>query len=137
LEQNLPLKVAGKKIPTRYEIALLINHHGRYLVRRRVAAGFLGGMWEFPTLGLAADEDPEKKLSLLLSDFALSGSPEQVGSIQHIYSHFRLQSFAYCKKIEDFSHVSAGDNSWFSLDELKNIALHGAHKKVLQQLTGV
>ena len=134
LEQKLPLKTEAKKIPTRREITLLIDHHGRYLVRRRMASGFLGGMWEFPTLSLDADEIPEKKLSLLLSNFTLGGPAEQIGSIQHFYSHFRLQSYAYHKKIEDFPNVSEGDNRWFSLDELHSIALHGAHKKVLAKL---
>ena len=134
LEQQLPLKQAAKQIPTRYEVALLINYHDRYLVRRRRTQGFLGGMWEFPTLSLSAGEDREKKMSLLLSDFALSGLAEEVGSIQHVYSHFRLQSFVYCKKIEDFPCVAEGENSWFSLNELHSIALHGAHKKVLSKL---
>jgi len=134
LEQKLPLKTATKKIPTRKEIALLIDHHGRYLVKRRVAKGFLGGMWEFPTLSLAADEEPEKKINFLLAEFALSGSAEQIGTIQHIYSHFRLQSNAYYMKIDDFSRISEEENHWFSLDELHKIALHGAHKKVLALL---
>lgn len=136
LEQKLPVKAASKKIPTRSEIALLINHHGRYLVRRRIATGFLGGMWEFPTISLAADENSTEKLNFLLSDFSLQGTAEPIGNIQHIYSHFRLTSYAFCKKIEAFSQISSGDNGWFSVAELKDIALHGAHKKILQLLNG-
>ncbi len=134
LELELPLKQVAKQIPTRYEVALLIDHQDQYLVRRRVADGFLGGLWEFPTISLTEGEDPEKKLPLLLSDFGLKGDAEKIGSIQHIYSHFRLKSIVYCKKMEHFPNVSAGDNCWFSLDKLKNIALHGAHKKVLDKL---
>ncbi|MDX2494472.1 MAG: A/G-specific adenine glycosylase [Desulfuromusa sp.] len=131
LEQKLPLKQTVKPIPTRYEVALLIEHHGCYLVRRRMTDGFLGGMWEFPTISLTEGEDPEKKLYLLLADFGLNGSAEQVGTIQHVYSHFRLKSVAYCKKIENFPNLSEDNNSWFPLEQLKNMALHGAHKKVL------
>jgi len=134
LEQQLPLKTEAKKIPTRNEIALLIDHHGRYLVKRRIATGFLGGMWEFPTLSLAAGEKPEQKINFLLADLALGGSTEQIGNIQHVYSHFRLQSYAYYIKTEDLFHVGEGENRWFSLDELHSIALHGAHKKVLALL---
>ncbi len=134
LEQQLPLKQVAKPIPTRYEVVLLIDHHGRYLVRRRMAEGFLGGMWEFPTISLPEEEDPESKLHLLFSDFGLKGAAEQIGSSQHVYSHFRLISNIFCKRIEDLSQVAEGDNRWFSLDELKEIALHGAHKKVLVEL---
>jgi len=131
LEQKLPLKAETKKIPTRREVALLIDHQGRYLVRRRMASGFLGGMWEFPTLSLNTNEDPEQKLVLLLTDFSLEGIAKQIGTIQHIYSHFRLQSNAYYLKIDTYTHIAEGENCWYSLDELSKIALHGAHKKVL------
>ena len=134
LEQQLPLKQTTKPIPTRHEVALLIDHCGRYLVRRRMAEGFLGGMWEFPTVSLLEGEDPGQKLRLLFSDFGLKGAAEPIGTIQHVYSHFCLKSAIYCKKIEVISHVAEGENMWFSLEELKNIALHGAHKKVLVKL---
>jgi len=134
LEQQLPLKQVTKKIPTRHEVVLLIDYHGRYLVRRRLAEGFLGGMWEFPTISLLEGENSESKLHLLFSDFGLKGAAEKIGSSQHVYSHFRLKSAIYYKKIEDLPQVAEGDNSWFSLDKLKNIALHGAHKKVLSEL---
>lgn len=137
LEQQLPLKQATKKIPTRHEVTLLIDHHGRYLVRRRLAEGFLGGLWEFPTISVVDGEDPEPKLRLLFSDFGLRGGAKKVGSIQHVYSHFRLKSEIYRKSIEDFSNVAEGDNRWFSLDKLKDMALHGAHKKVLHKLLKV
>lgn len=134
LEQQLPLKQVANPIPTRHEVVLLIDHHGRYLVRRRLAEGFLGGMWEFPTLSLLVEEDPEQKLQFLFSDFGLKGAAEQIGHSQHVYSHFRLRSAIYSKKIEDLPQVAEGNNCWLPLDKLKNIALHGAHKKVLSEL---
>jgi len=134
LEQQLPLKQVAKQIPTRHEVVLLIDHRGRYLARRRLAEGFLGGMWEFPTVSLLEGEDPESKLCLLFSDFGLEGAAKQIGHSQHVYSHFRLKSEIYCKKIADLSHVAEGNNRWLPLAELKNIALHGAHKKVLIEL---
>ncbi|MCK5913140.1 MAG: A/G-specific adenine glycosylase, partial [Desulfuromusa sp.] len=134
VERELPIKQATKQIPTRHEVVLLIDHRDSYLVRRRMTEGFLGGMWEFPTVSLLEGEDPEQKLRLLFSDFGLKGIAEPIGSSQHVYSHFRLKSDIYSKKIEDLPREGEGDNRWFSLDKLKNIALHGAHKKVLQKL---
>ncbi|RLB69584.1 MAG: A/G-specific adenine glycosylase [Deltaproteobacteria bacterium] len=134
LERQLPLKHVAKPIPTRHEVVLLIDHHGRYLVRRRLVEGFLGGMWEFPTISIPEGEAPESKLHLLCSDFGLNGAVEQIGHSQHVYSHFRLKSAIYCKKIANLSRLAEGDNHWFPLAELKNIALHGAHKKVLVEL---
>ncbi|NOQ41349.1 MAG: A/G-specific adenine glycosylase [Desulfuromusa sp.] len=134
LEQQLPLKQVAKQIPIRHEVVLLIDHCDSYLVRRRMTEGFLGGMWEFPTVSLLEAEDPEQKLRLLFSGFGLKGAADSIGSSQHVYSHFRLKSAIYYKKIEGLPRVSEGDDCWFSLDKLKKIALHGAHKKVLAEL---
>lgn len=134
LEQQLPLKQTAKPLPTRHEVALLIAHHDCYLVRRRIAEGFLGGMWEFPTISLTEGADVKTTLRLLLTDFGLAGTTEPLGTIEHVYSHFRLKSVAYCLKIENFSHLAEGNQRWFSLDQLKNLSLHGAHKKVLALL---
>ncbi|MCF6265566.1 MAG: A/G-specific adenine glycosylase [Desulfuromusa sp.] len=136
LENQLPLKQVAKKIPTRNEVTLLINLQGRCLVRRRIAEGFLGGLWEFPTISLSDGENPAVKLSLLYDDFGLRGVAENIGQIQHVYSHFRLQTNIYRIEIEDLPRIAEGENSWFSLEQLQKIALHGAHKKVLAMLIG-
>jgi len=136
LENQLPLKQPAKKIPTRAEVTLLLNCRGRYLVRRRVADGFLGGLWEFPAITVPDGEKQEEKLSLLCGDFGCSTATDSLGQIQHVYSHFRLQSDIYRIEIDDLPRIVEGETSWFSLDELKKIALHGAHKKVLAKLTG-
>jgi len=136
LETQLPLKQPTKKIPTRTEVALLLNHRDRYLARRRVATGFLGGLWEFPSIMLEEGERQEEKLLLLCADFGCSAETDSLGQIQHIYSHFRLQTDIYQVEIEDHTPIVKKTHTWFSLKELKKIALHGAHKKVLAKLTG-
>ncbi|MCK5826386.1 MAG: A/G-specific adenine glycosylase [Desulfuromusa sp.] len=136
LEQQLPLKQKVKKIPTRHEITLLIDYRGRYLVRRRLAEGFLGGLWEFPAIGVADGDSCSKKLSRLCADFGCSPNTEPMGQIQHIYSHFRLQADIYRVKIDSLPGVAEGENDWLSPEKLNIIALHGAHKKVLKKLTG-
>lgn len=132
LEQQLPLKQPTKKIPTRFEITLLLDYRGRYLVRRRLAEGFLGGLWEFPVISM--DSDRDKKISLLCADYGCHATPESLGRIQHVYSHFRLKVDIYRVKIDNLSGIAEGENQWFSLEKLNNIALHGAHKKVLHEL---
>ncbi len=131
LEKELPLKQVAKQTPTRYDVALMIDHGDRYLVRRRNVDGFLGGLWEFPTISISAEDDSEQKSRQLLGHLNLEGSGKYVGCIQHVYSHFRLKSEIYYKQIENLFLISEEENVWFSLDELQNIALHGAHKKVL------
>ena len=136
LEQQLPVKTATKKQPLRQQAALLIEWQGRYLVRRRLASGFLGGLWEFPTIGLAAGEAAEEKIRLLMAEFAVRGTPQPLGNIRHIYSHFRLELQLFRLVLPERSSVADGGTDWCELSQLQALALHGAHKKALGKLPG-
>ena len=136
LTAELPLKQPSKKVPTRAEVTLLLNCRDRYLVRRRPAEGFLGGLWEFPAMTVLDGDQAEEKLSLLCSEFGSRSVAVPLGQIQHIYSHFRLQADIYRVETDDYLRVAEGEYRWSSIAELKNLALHGAHKKVLAKLTG-
>ena len=133
LTDQLPLKTPGKKIPLRRELALLIENQGRFLVRRRTLNGFLGGLWEFPGYSLGEGEAVEQKLVWLKGELGLTGEAQAVAEIEHIYSHFRLQVSAY--RIEGaVTTVGESDSRWLALDELLELALHGAHKKILPHI---
>lgn len=134
LTQLLPLKTVTKKIPLRQELALLLAWQGRYLVRRRATRGLLGGLWEFPTIGLDADQPPEQQLARLMADFAVSGPARPLGSITHIYSHFRLELQLFHLPLDDRLTVAEGPTDWCNVTQLQGLALHGAHKKALAKL---
>ena len=133
LEQQLPLKQKSKPVPTRREAALLLERDGRYLVRRRPASGLLGGLWEFPTISVGDDEGAAERVELLLQDFAVSGELQSLGVIHHVYSHFRLELQLFRLSIHE-PHVAESRNGWYSLMELKELALHGAHKKAVGKI---
>ncbi len=133
IENDLPVKQPTKKTPTRREVVLLLEHSGRILSRRRLAEGFLGGLWEFPSLSLSEGENPEEKITILQQDFAVAGKAHYLGQIRHVYSHFRLESLIFHLQTDNCT-VSEGDGSWLSQQELQGLALHGAHKKVLEIL---
>jgi A/G-specific adenine glycosylase len=134
LERQLPLKQKSKPVPTRHEAALLLECGGRYLVRRRPASGLLGGLWEFPTISVAEGEKTAEKLQLLKQEFVASGELKPLGSINHIYSHFRLKLQLFQLSLTDLPKVAEGENDWCALQDLAELALHGAHKKALDKL---
>ena len=128
----LPLKQAGKKIPTRREVVLLVERDGRYLIRRRPVEGFLGGLWEFPGSYVSDDEQVEHKLAWLKGEMGLSGTPGKLAEVEHVYSHFRLIVIPYLLQV--MTGFVAEEFSWIDLPDLADVALHGAHKKVLANL---
>lgn len=136
LEQELPLKQKSKKIPTRVESALLLCRNGEYLVRRRPTSGLLGGLWEFPTITAPEDKTPESQAKTLLIEQGGAGPLESLGKIEHIYSHFRLELHLFRANLAEQFLVAENQRDWCPENELKNLALHGAHKKGLKLLGG-
>jgi A/G-specific adenine glycosylase len=137
LVEQLPFKQKGKKIPLRREVALLIEDRGRIFVRRRALDGFLGGLWEFPGCSLSEDEQPQQKLAWLAAELAVDrsadGEFEAIAEIEHVYSHFKLQVGAYRLKSMN-SGVAESAGRWLAPEELLELALHGAHKKILPHI---
>jgi len=131
LERDLPVKQPAKKIPTRREVVLLVENAGHLLARRRLADGFLGGLWEFPGISLAESEDPRARARQLQRDLGITGSAEHLGQVRHVYSHFRLESLIFYLTVEQLSGIAEGAGRWLRHADLEELALHGAHKKVL------
>ncbi len=133
LQQDIPLKTAKRSIPTRYQAVMLVQQQGRLQVRRRPVAGFLGGLWEFPTVDLEQVTDADVMVRRLLSQMGLVGDPVLVGTSYHMYSHFKLESLVYLVDLTDNSLIAETQNQWKTRAELELLALHGAHKKVFEQ----
>ena len=133
LQQEIPLKTVKKSVPTRYQAVVLLQQQGRLQVRRRPVAGFLGGLWEFPTIDLEQVTDADVTVRRLLSQMGLTGDPVPVGTSYHMYSHFKLESLVYLVDCTDNLLVAETQDQWKTLEELEGLALHGAHKKVFEQ----
>ncbi|SHJ22796.1 A/G-specific DNA-adenine glycosylase [Malonomonas rubra DSM 5091] len=134
LAQQLPLKQKSKPLPTRREAAMLLEWKGRYLVRRRPASGLLGGLWEFPTISLSGEETAEQQLKRLMLDFSVRGKLQQLGNINHIYSHFRLDLQLFRLSVDEMPLVGENENNWYQREQLHDLALHGAHKKAVGKI---
>ena len=74
----------------------------------------------------------------LLTEQGLTGRLREVGQIRHAYSHFRLEVTVFqgvVDGVKAIDQVAEGEPSvWLPLAELADLALHGAHKKVLALL---
>jgi len=134
-EQNLtavvPVATNSKKVPTRYQAILLIEADGKKLIRRRKSEGLLGGMLEFPTVDLLTEAPSEPEVRELLAGYGCSDISENIGSIRHSYSHFRLEADVYTHRCRVDTIETDVDLFWQPDVDLDHSALHGAHKKAL------
>ena len=134
LERELPR--SGKKVavPTVLQVALLLEREGRFLVRRRPLSGMLGGLWEFPAAEVRSGEAPEVAARRLLTELGFSASAEEAGQVAHAYSHFKLDLRLYRSKADEPDRVAEGEERWINAAGLRELPLHGAHKKALIHL---
>ncbi|OGR32280.1 MAG: A/G-specific adenine glycosylase [Desulfuromonadales bacterium GWC2_61_20] len=132
-QDELPQARAAKAVPTVQQVGLLLaDKRGRLLVRRRPMNGLLGGLWEFPTREVLPGATPEASARLLLQELGGSGSVEEAGKVAHAYSHFKLDLRFYRGKAGTAGYVGEGEHDWLTAAALRELALHGAHKKALK-----
>jgi len=134
LQQDIPLKATKKAIPTRYQAVVLLQRQGKLQVHRRPVAGFLGGLWEFPTLNLEQITAAESMVRGFMSQVGLTGDTALIGTSHHIYSHFKLESLVYLVDLTDSFRIAETTAQWKTHEELEGLALHGAHKKVFEMV---
>jgi len=136
LVAELPLQRKKAQVPMRRQTALIIKKDRTIMLRQRPAEGFLGGLWEFPSIDVPDDLSPDHVASRLLADLGLRGVPGRLCDVRHAYSHFKLELVVYMVDVESVDQA-AEDNGflWFEDDELSALPVHGAHRKAWEKLT--
>jgi len=132
-QDELPQARVTKAVPTVIQVGLfLTDKKGRLLVRRRPMSGLLGGLWEFPTGEVLPGATPEMTARLLLQELGGDGTVQEAGTVAHAYSHFKLDLRLYRARADSAGYVAEGEHNWRAPDDLRELALHGAHKKALK-----
>ncbi len=131
VERQLPEARVRKAVPLRRQVALLAERDGRLLVRPRPAAGFLGGLWEFPVVDRCEGEAPLAATGRLARELGLSGPRREIGRLRHAYSHFTLDLDLVRMTVLPGTRVAEGGWQWQAPAQLARTPLHGAHRKAL------
>lgn len=134
IERQLPAARSRKPVPVRRQVALLVEQRGRFLVRPRPPEGFLGGLWEFPVADLGENETAASGGARLIGEFGLAGPGTVIARVRHAYSHFSLELDVLRVVVTESGRVAEGDWQWQTPAQLEMIPLHGAHRKVLEQV---
>jgi A/G-specific adenine glycosylase len=131
--------VRGER-PLRREVAVaLTDRRGRrLLLRRRPAAGLLGGLWEFPSLPLAAGVEPHEKAADLIR--SLAGPGVEVSGrltlIRHAFSHFRLELEVFTARLPRDVRITSPRPPlrWVPREELPDLPFPRFFRKLVEML---
>jgi A/G-specific adenine glycosylase len=131
-QENFPVKAPKKIRPTRYGAAfVLFCKDGAILGEQRTKKGLLGGMMGVPT----TDWSSNSQADLYADENALQAAPIQenwqnIGSIQHIFTHFTLVLDVYIAHLtQDF--MLSEQSCWVKPTSLEGEAFPTLFRKVL------
>jgi A/G-specific adenine glycosylase len=136
--KHIPFKAKKEKIPHVTSKAFVIKYRNNYLVVQRPRGEMLAGMWEFPIVKLNNGEQLEKLNALYLKKhFNLEVSFKKTWSaIKHSYTHFHLTLYSnlFITESPDFKSKFYKKYQWMDLEMIKELPLHRAMWKLLQQI---
>ncbi len=99
-QSDFPVRPVKKAVPTRQAVAVLVRDEaGRVLFSHRTEEGLLCGMWELP--GIAVPRRPTRRdaLRALRETTGLSSAHvETLGTVTHVFSHFKLVLHVYAAR---------------------------------------
>jgi A/G-specific adenine glycosylase len=137
LTMALPAARKRQKVPVRKQVALVAAAPGVLLLRQRPPEGFLGGLWEFPTADLPQGMTAGQAASRLCQDLGLPGALAELAAVRHAYSHFKLELSVFRVEADAVERIAEGGAyRWCRSDELDQLPLHGAHRKICSKLAG-
>ncbi len=96
-QAEFPVKPAKKAAPTRQAVAVLVRDaEGRVLFTQRTAEGLLSGLWELPSAAATGRPTRRDALRALRAETGLAAAKAvPLGTVTHIFSHFRLLLHVY------------------------------------------
>ncbi|MFO7714188.1 A/G-specific adenine glycosylase [Desulfosarcina sp.] len=134
-----PKRDASRKIPHRHVAIAVIRKKGKMLLVRRPMEGFLGGLWEFPSVPASAGQTDNRGFKdLIAGETGLEIAVDRrLTRIRHAYTHFTLTGDVYlCQHVSGSVHLkSAQAHQWLALGSLTRLPLHKANHKFLAALT--
>lgn len=130
---DYPRRKKKKPVPTRKRVAVLIQKDNTFLILKRNAQIFLGGMWELPNFSVKKGTNAERMLKKEI-DINLGivlESLEKINDIRHAYTHFKLEMQLYYCSINSktIDEGNTDEIRWITLEEIDHYPFHKAIHK--------
>ncbi|MBD0404796.1 A/G-specific adenine glycosylase [Flammeovirga sp. EKP202] len=123
---SLPVKLKKVKVTDHYYQYLVVEHKGKFVMKKREGKGIWNGLYDFPLIHNseqvnALDKEQLREQTSLVFSFPIHYQKSE--SHKHILSHQRLYIDFYHIILEDEIELSNGqfDYKWYDIDTIKAI----------------
>lgn len=107
--------------------AIIVNDAGAVLVEQRPPTGLLAGLWQFPTVDDSSGDDD--LAGHLEAGGVEASKTQELGEVRHRFSHIDMTILISRWSVDAFEDLP--DHwRWVSLDELEELAVSTAMRKV-------
>lgn len=135
-QQERPVKRRRARTP-HFDVTAAVTRRddGRLLIAQRPLDGMLGGLWEFP----GGKREPGESLRDCLrrelrEELGIEVEVgEQIGTVRHAYTHFRITLYAFACRIitGEPAAISCAAWAWVTPDELDRYAFPVTDQKII------
>lgn len=134
IEQQLPVKSAGKKQKKIPYVALLIrNRDGKYLIEKRPDEGLLANLWQFPMISIN-EIDLYQIPSWFEKEYGIHIEVKQrTGELKHVFSHIIWELIIH-EAFTESTQPRLFDAQFVSREEMEAFPFPVSHQKMMQYL---
>lgn len=129
-ETRFPEPKPKKVIPVRQTHMALLYHQGHILLYRRPTEGIWGGLWSLP------EHEQAEALAQTLPFTGLTiGTPSELNSIKHVFSHFQLTIHPWLTELQSVQRPVTDEGwLWYNLASPPRLGLAAPVKKLLKRV---
>ncbi|MGX9135974.1 A/G-specific adenine glycosylase [Rummeliibacillus sp. JY-2-4R] len=131
--EELPVKT--KKVKTKnlyYDVFVVRNEEGKFLLEKRPETGLLANMWQFPMYEQNSNAEHTNE-SLLSANYNVALiNREKLFSFKHIFSHLVWHMDSYMIGVDQLGEAPE-NSAWFSKEEMQKLPMPVPMQKVWKQ----
>lgn len=127
---RLPVRRAQRPPVQRRFTALVLQHKGRFLVRRRSAELVNGSLWEFPNVEVSLRRKTPLPMNRLVR--SSPGKVVQLCTIRHTITRYRITLEVFEAHLNGSVRAELG--KWRTVEQLQRLAFSSAHKQIVAKL---
>lgn len=133
--EELPVKTKKKTTKNlHYDVFVVKNENGQFLIEKRPEKGLLANMWQFPMFEQNNNAEHTNE-SLLSTNYRLELlGREKLVTFKHVFSHLIWHIDSYIINVEQKGNTPK-NSDWFTIEDIKNMPMSVPMQKIWKAYT--